>query len=229
MLATSGHRVTEARGPRTPRWSSGGGLTPSTDSQNEPKSKKAILNRVGLIPSLPSARWCFNSLHPMGSGLDPIQLDVSKDSTFLPTQITELNAEEARYVTSHLHIKYNLIGEAIAALYKYFFFFFFYRNANQQSTKSGPNFSVHTKAERETLQPDALKLSRFRSCHPTRNIPSSEKLFLIICLVNELCLSAHWFIKTPQNISAHTINAERIFFWIVPKKSAYNYWYYNYR
>lgn len=125
MLATSGHRVTEAWGPRTPRWSSGGGLTPSTDSQNEPKSKKAILNRVGLIPSLPSARWCFNSLHPMGSGLDPIQLDVSKDSTFLPTQITELNAEEARYVTSHLHIKYNLIGEAIAALYKYFIFFFF--------------------------------------------------------------------------------------------------------
>lgn len=59
----------------------------------------------------------------MGSGLDPIQLDVSKDSTFLPTQIMELNAEEARYVTSHLHRKYNLIGEAIAALYKYFYFF----------------------------------------------------------------------------------------------------------
>lgn len=32
----------------------------------------------------------------------------------------ELNVKEARYVTSHLHIKYNLIGEATAALYKYF-------------------------------------------------------------------------------------------------------------
>ena len=57
----------------------------------------------------------------MDSGLDPIQFDVSKDSTFLPTQIMELNAEDAGYVISHLHIQYNLIGEAIVAWYKYFF------------------------------------------------------------------------------------------------------------
>lgn len=90
----------------------------------------------------------------MGSGLDPVQLGVSKDSTFLPTQIMELNAEEARYATSHLHIKYNLFGEAIAELS-----IFFYCNTNELSTKSGPLSSVHTREERETIQPDVLKPS----------------------------------------------------------------------
>lgn len=140
-------RATETQGPSAnAHMELGRRIHLFTDSQDESKSTKSITNP-------PSARRCFNPLHWMGSRSDPIQLDVSK-GTFLPMQIMELKVEETRYLTSHLHIKHNLIGEAITELYKWLFF---YCNTNQQSTESGPNSPPDTPGQ--TLQPRGLKPS----------------------------------------------------------------------
>lgn len=96
----------------------------------------------------------------------------------------ELNVEGARYITSHLYIKYKWTREAITAFFKYFFCT---ATHTSKEKKSAPTFL----AEMETLQPHMLKLSRFSSSHPTRNIPSLNKLFLVICLVNALCFCLH--------------------------------------
>lgn len=64
----------------------------------------------------------------------------------------ELNVEGARYITSHLYIKYKWTREAITAFFKYFFCT---ATHTSKEKKSAPNFSgregditaPHAKAE----------------------------------------------------------------------------------
>lgn len=129
------------------------------------RQQKGILNRLGLINSSLSARWCFSSLHPMGSGLGPRTTWRSHSlKRHIPANTNHgINRGRSQVCNKSPAHKTDLTWGNNRSTVRVLLF---YRSTNQQTTKPAPNSSVHASAEGQTGQPHVLKPSRCRFLSP---------------------------------------------------------------